>query len=64
MYIVFPPISSLYEICISAADILKHLAGLDCWIMGNAKPYHGTVVVSELNLGLSSQKVGNLCSKG
>ena len=43
IYTVFPPISSLYEIGSSA--IPKHLAGLDCWIMGYAKPYHGAVVV-------------------
>ena len=31
IHIVFPPISSLYEICSSATDIPKHLAG---WIVG------------------------------
>ena len=34
-----------YEFGSSAADIPKHLAGLDCWIMGNAEPHHGAVVV-------------------
>ena len=45
MHTVFPPISSLYEIGSSAADIPKQLAGLDCWIVGNAEPHHGAVVV-------------------
>ena len=45
IYTVFPPIRSLEETCSSAADIHKHLAGLDCWIMGNAEPHHGAVVV-------------------
>ena len=50
LFIYFPPISSLYKICISAADIPKHLVGLDCWIMGNAKPYNGAVVVRQKNM--------------